>query len=71
MMEEIATSPLQPLAPESIAWTTIATEGGTEGKAAPLPRIAANPAGKGEPVAPPAAEPSLLDTIGGWFKVWQ
>jgi penicillin-binding protein 1B len=71
MMEEIATSPLQPVAPETIAWTTREAEGGTGGKAAPLPRIASNPAGNGEAVVPPAAEPSVLDTIGGWFKVWQ
>jgi penicillin-binding protein 1B len=71
MMEEFATSPLQPVAPETIAWTTRETEGGTGGKAAPLPRIAANPARSGGTVAPPAAEPSLLDTIGRWFKVWQ
>jgi penicillin-binding protein 1B len=71
MMEEIATSPLQPVAPETIVWTTRETEGGTGGKATPLPRIASSAAGSGETAAPPAAEPSLLDTIGGWFKVWQ
>jgi penicillin-binding protein 1B len=71
MMEEIATSPLQPVAPETIAWITRETLGGTGGKTAPLPRIAANPAVNGETAVPPAAEPSFLDTIGGWFKVWQ
>lgn len=65
IMEEIATSPLQLVAPEAIAWTTL------DGKATPLPRIASSTAGDGETAAPPAAEPSLWDTIGGWFKVWQ
>ena len=73
ILEETATTPLQPEVPDTISWVTASPQGAVNATAAGdnlLPVRAASLA-KAPAATDRGGESSLLDTIGGWFNSWK